>query len=169
MKCGAMFCGSSQLITAGNQCHPQTAKVLRSSSAILKVKKASTKRLAPLLVASRWRHYSLVFKLEHTSAEHSGPVQHVFQVCPIKTVSIQTADNEPAASSERPIQGFVSFFTQSINVPPLAPSVCLSILPCSITRYPALLVIRRRRRSLHVQVDSLRQKVLILYFISLAA
>lgn len=112
-----------------------------------------------------------MFKLEHTSAEQSGPVQHVFQVCPIKTVSIQTADNEPAACSERPIKGFVSYFTQSINVPPLAPSICQSIHPCSITSYPALLVILAvldpvpahlgQRRSLHVQVDSLRQKVLI--------
>lgn len=28
LKCGAMFCGSSRLIAAGNQCHPQTAEVL---------------------------------------------------------------------------------------------------------------------------------------------
>lgn len=109
-----------------------------------------------------------MFQLEHTSAEQRGPVRHVFQVCPIKTVSIQTADNEPVASSERPIKRFNEFFfTQLINIPPLAPSICLCIQPCFITSYPALLVILAmpdhirahsgQRRSLPVQVDSLRQ------------
>lgn len=59
------------------------------------------------------------------------------------------------------------FFTQLINIPPLALSICLSSHPCFITSYPALLVILAvldhipahsgQRRSLPVQVDSLRQ------------